>query len=115
MSLKFLNFPATQGVSNRSPSYETAFQKNQDEFTYPTNYSRMTKPLADPVFMNKLQYYDSPVQNAHTYPNIYHVKPVDFNEQQSDVSMFLNKSIEKNKQFLYGGVLHNVKRMDIWN
>ena len=109
------SFPSTQGVSNKKPSYDELLQKNQNDFKYATDYSRMTKPFANPVFMNKLQYYDSPVQNGHMYPNMFHIKPVDFNEQQSDIGMFLNKSIEKNKQFLYGGVLHTVKRMDMWN
>lgn len=110
-----VNFPSTQGVSNRNKSYEQQFQKNQDEFKFTTNYSRMTKQLANPVYMNKLQYYDSPVQNAHTYPNMFHIKFVDFNEKQSDVGKFFNKSIEKNRQFLYGGTLHNVKGVNMWN
>jgi hypothetical protein len=108
-------FPATQGVSNKNSSYDALYQKNEDEFKYPTNYPKIPNQYANTLYMNKLQYYDSPVQNAHSYPNMFHIKPVDFNEKQSDVGMFLNKSIEKNKQFLYGGVLHNVKRIDVWN
>ena len=108
-------FPATFGVSNRNPSYDRIFQKEQKEFDFPSDYSRMKKQLANPTFMRKLQYYDSPVQNGHTYPNMFHIKPVDFNEKQSSQELFLTKSINKNRQFLYGGVLHEVKGINMWN
>ena len=107
-------FPATGGVSNRNTAYDKSFQKNQDDFTYPTNYSRMNQQFANPTFMKKLQYYDSPVQNSHMYPNMFHIQPVEFNEKQSDVGMFLFDSIEKKKKFLYGGHLIDVKRIDRW-
>lgn len=109
------SFPATGGVTNRNPSAEKQYKKNEHDFAFQPNYSRMNKQFANPVFMPKFQYYDSTVQNGHMYPNMFHIKPVEFNEKQTNVGSFLFKSIEKNRKFLYGGELHNVSRIDRWS
>jgi hypothetical protein len=108
-------YPSTYGVSNKNPSVDEHFKKNEKGFSYQTNYSNMYKQLANPVFMNKLHYYDSPDQNGHIYPNMFHIKPVDFNEKQTNVGSFLMDSIQKSRKFLYGGQLHDVKRIDMWS
>lgn len=102
-------------VSNRNPSAEQLYREMEEQASsYPLDFSRKKVPIPNPVFQQKLHYYDSVVQNSHSFPNISHIKPYELNEIPATPSMFLNESIEKNKRFFYGGVFHPVEKVSLW-
>lgn len=90
----------TSEYNHKNPSYEQRFVKAE---TSPyTNPRKEINPLPNPIYKHKLQYYDSPVKNSSLYPNLWHIKPVDYDYRVSDIGGMLYKSIEENKNYVFG-------------
>ena len=66
------------------------------------NVRKEVRILPNPIYKQPLEYYDSHVKNSHLYPNISHIKPVDFDYRPPDIGDMITKSIEKNKVFAFG-------------
>ena len=90
----------TNQYTHRNPSYERAFIQAE---TQPYKHlSKEVYPKANPIYKNPVQYFDSPVQGSHLYPNMYLIKPVNYDYIPVNQSVFLDKSIEENQRFALG-------------
>ena len=102
-------------ITNRNPAAEQLYRMTEElAATYPRDFSRLDKPVPDPVFKPKVQYYDSKVLISHEYPNMTYIRPYELEDIPSTASAAINASIEKNKTFFYGGTYHSVNRIDLW-
>ena len=105
-------------VSNRNPVAEAFFRQNDAlAKTYPRNLSKMNEKyiLPNPMFPTKKMYfYDSVVQNAHSFPNVKYIKPYDPVDTPINSFKFVNESIEKNKKVFYGGMYHPVQKYNLY-
>lgn len=87
--------------NNFNPSYEKCFVAAQTADHM--NPRKEINPLPNPIYKHPLHYYDSQVKKSHMYPNIWHIKPVDYDYRPSNVGGMITKSIEDNKKFVLGG------------
>lgn len=86
--------------THRNSSYEQRFIEGQTSDH--KNTMREINPLPNPIYKNPIQYYDSPVKNSMLYPNIWHIKPVDYDYRPSNIGAMVDKSIQENKNYVFG-------------
>lgn len=104
---------STNKYTNRVPSYEQSYIKNE---TQPYKYiSQEINPKPNPIYKNPTTFYDSPVQNSHIYPNMYLIKPVDYDFKPVDQSVYLDKSIKENQRFAYGPYIIENRILRRWS
>jgi hypothetical protein len=90
----------TSEYTHRNQSYQDRFV---DAETSPFKNSRKEiKTLANPIYKHALQYFDTPVKNSSLYPNLWHIKPVDYEYRPSDIGRQIDKSIHDNKNYVFG-------------
>lgn len=91
----------TSEYTHYSQAYENRFIDGQ---TMPlSNPRKEINPLPNPIYKKPLQYFDSPVKNSSMYPNVWHIKPVNYDYTPSNVGGMIDKSIQENKNFVLGG------------
>lgn len=98
----------TSEYTHRNTSYENRFVEAQTS-DY-KNPMRQINPLPNPIYKHPLQYYDSPVKNSSLYPNMYEIKPVDYNYMPTNIGELIDKSIEERKQFVFGGYVLPIRQ-----
>ena len=81
-------------------SYEQRFVEGQTADHL--NPRKEINPLPNPIYAHPLGYYDSQVKNSSLYPNIWHIKPVDYDYRPPNIGGLIDKSIEDNKMFAFG-------------
>lgn len=93
----------TSEYTHRDASYENRFiDAETSDFKNPR---KEINPLPNAIYKHPLQYYDSQVKNSHLYPNLWHIKPVDYDYRPSDIGAQIDKTIQDNKNFVLGGYI----------
>jgi hypothetical protein len=104
---------STDKYTNRIPSYERAFiQAEKQPYKH---VSKEVYPKANPIYKNAVQYYDSPVQNSMIYPNMYLIKPVNYDFVPVDQSKYLDDSIKQNQKFAFGPYVIQNRQVKLWS
>lgn len=90
----------TSEYTKYNSSYEQRFVQAQTaDHLNPRNE---VKILPNPIYKTPLGYYDSQVKNSSLYPNMWHIKPVDYDYRPPNIGQMIDKSIEDNKVFAFG-------------
>lgn len=90
----------TSEYNHYNSSYEKRFiEAETSDFKHP---KKEINPLPNPIYKHPLQYYDSHVKNSHLYPNIWEIKPVDYDYRPTNIGAQIDKSIQENKNFVFG-------------
>ena len=97
---------STSEYTHYNPLYKTRFVEAQTGNMQ--NPRKEINPLPNAIYKHPIQYYDSPVKNSSMYPNIWHIKPVDYEYRPPNIGGMIDKSIEDNKKFVFGPhVMHH--------
>jgi hypothetical protein len=88
--------------TNRNQFFEQQFLENQ-KAPPPSNKQVLPLQKANPIYTSGFQYYTSPVQNSHIYPNMGLIRPYGtYDNIVPNNGVFLDKSIEEYKKYAIG-------------
>lgn len=104
----------TTVYSNHNTYYENLYKEAESKHHHPT-VTMDYKQKPNPTYKQQFQYFDSPVQNSHLFPNMSYIRPYDLNDVPVNVSHFLNKSIEARKKYALGPYVLNQRQLRLWD
>lgn len=92
--------------SDYDPQREAFYKQSQALYEKkPINWAKINIKGGDPVFPRPFQYWNSPYKQNYIYPNIVvnPYAPDDTEATNVNFKYFLDKTIEKNNSYAYGG------------
>ena len=96
--------------THRNSSYENRFVNAQTaDFK---SSRREINPLPNPIYKLPISYYDSPVKHSSLYPNLFHIRPVDYNYRPTNIGSQIDKTIQENKSYVFGGSVLQHRNFD---
>lgn len=104
----------TSVYSNHNAYYEQLYKDAESKNHYaPVRMQYKQKP--NPTYQHPLQYFDSPVQNSHLFPNMNYIKPYNLDDVPVNISHYIDKSIEARKQYAFGPYVLPHRELRLWD